>query len=86
MEDRAERQVNGLRVRECGQRRRQPLARHRFARGQGARRRDGAGLGLAIVRAIAQAHGGHVELASEVGKGSTFTVVLPTSPVVGAHA
>jgi two-component system, OmpR family, sensor kinase len=56
----------------------------RFARGQGARRRDGAGLGLAIVRAIAQAHGGHVELASEVGKGSTFTVVLPTRPGEGA--
>jgi two-component system OmpR family sensor kinase len=52
----------------------------RFARGEGARRRDGAGLGLAIVRAIAHAHGGRVELASELGKGSVFTVVVPTGP------
>jgi two-component system OmpR family sensor kinase len=56
----------------------------RFVRGRNAGRRDGAGLGLAIVRAIAQAHGGRVELASEVGEGSVFTVVVPTRPPVGA--
>ena len=50
----------------------------RFARGGGAgRRSDGAGLGLAIVRAIAEAHGGRVELASTPGGGATFTVVVP---------
>jgi two-component system, OmpR family, sensor kinase len=50
----------------------------RFARGgTGPRRSDGAGLGLAIVRAIAEAHGGRVELRSTPGRGSTFTVVIP---------
>jgi signal transduction histidine kinase len=50
----------------------------RFARAAGARRRsEGAGLGLAIVRAIAEAHGGRAELTSMPGAGSTFTVVVP---------
>jgi len=38
---------------------------------------DGAGLGLAIVRTIAQAHGGRVELDSEQGAGARFTIVIP---------
>lgn len=50
----------------------------RFARGGAGRRRgDGAGLGLAIVRAIAEAHGGRVELASPPNAGATFTLILP---------
>ncbi|HYI19255.1 MAG TPA: ATP-binding protein [Solirubrobacteraceae bacterium] len=50
----------------------------RFHRaGDGRRRSDGAGLGLAIVRAIAEAHGGRVELDSREGAGSTFTLVIP---------
>ena len=49
----------------------------RFARGAAARRSDGAGLGLAIVRAIAVAHGGDVVLDGEGGRGSTFSVVIP---------
>ena len=50
----------------------------RFARASASRRRsEGAGLGLAIVRAIAEAHGGHAELASEPGEGARFTVVVP---------
>ena len=40
---------------------------------------DGAGLGLAIVDAIALAHHGRVALATEVGVGSTFTLCLPRS-------
>ena len=37
----------------------------------------GCGLGLSIVRSIVAAHGGQVEVQTEVGKGSTFTVSLP---------
>ena len=38
---------------------------------------QGTGLGLAIARSIVERHGGHVALASTVGKGATLTVVLP---------
>jgi signal transduction histidine kinase len=37
----------------------------------------GSGLGLSLVRHIADAHGGRVTVESEVGKGSTFTIHLP---------
>jgi signal transduction histidine kinase len=50
----------------------------RFARGQGASRRyRGAGLGLAIVASIADAHGGRVLLDGEPGGGARFTIVIP---------
>lgn len=39
--------------------------------------RPGSGLGLAVVRAMAEAHGGRVELDSAPGAGSTFRLVLP---------
>ncbi|NEO29994.1 MAG: HAMP domain-containing histidine kinase [Symploca sp. SIO3C6] len=53
----------------------------RFARASNSRRRsEGSGLGLSIVRAIAQAHGGRVELTSTLGMGSTFTLILPLDP------
>jgi signal transduction histidine kinase len=41
------------------------------------RKKGGTGLGLSISRKIVQLHGGHVDVDSEVGKGSTFTVVIP---------
>jgi two-component system, OmpR family, sensor kinase len=56
----------------------------RFARGAGDRPPDGAGLGLAIVHAIAQAHHGRVELASGEGRGSRFTMVVPATAAVEA--
>ncbi len=49
----------------------------RFVRARGDRHRDGAGLGLSIVRAIAEAHGGRVELRSRPGAGALFTLALP---------
>ena len=52
----------------------------RFARGgAGGRQSDGAGLGLAIVRAIAVAHGGDVLLDTVPWRGSTFSVVIPVA-------
>jgi two-component system sensor histidine kinase BaeS len=41
------------------------------------RQPDGVGLGLAIVRSICSAHGGEVEVASAVDRGSNFKVRLP---------
>ncbi|MCW3982787.1 MAG: PAS domain S-box protein [Candidatus Bathyarchaeota archaeon] len=41
---------------------------------------QGMGFGLAISKRIVEAHGGHISVKSEVGKGTTFTVVLPTEP------
>jgi signal transduction histidine kinase len=37
----------------------------------------GVGLGLAISRGIVEGHGGHIEVASELGRGTTFTITLP---------
>lgn len=45
-----------------------------------SKRRGGTGLGLAMTRRIAKEHGGDVELVSELGKGSSFSIVLPLSP------
>ena len=53
----------------------------RFKRGKGAHLRyGGSGLGLAIAKAIAEAHGGRVELESRLGEGSEFTIVVPRDP------
>lgn len=57
----------------------------RFGRASGAQRADGAGLGLSIVAAIAQAHGGDVQLQSVPGAGSTFVLVLPMGSAPELH-
>jgi signal transduction histidine kinase len=42
--------------------------------------RGGAGIGLPTALAIAQAHGGTIEVDSELGRGSTFHLVVPADP------
>ena len=61
-------------------------AEHIFERFAGGDRSDGAGLGLAIVRAVAEAHGGRVEVDSAVGQGARFTIVIPAEQSGSAPA
>lgn len=59
----------------------QPHVFERFYRVDKARSRQmgGAGLGLAIVKSICSAHGGHVRVQSQEGRGSRFSVELPAA-------
>jgi two-component system OmpR family sensor kinase len=52
----------------------------RFVRLDGGRHVEGAGLGLAITRAVAEAHAGSVEVDSRPGAGARFSVIIPTEP------
>lgn len=51
----------------------------KFVRGAEAKRAGvrGVGIGLALVKRIIEAHGGSIQVDSEPGRGSTFTLVLP---------
>jgi len=60
-----------------------PRLTERFYRVDSGRSREtgGTGLGLAIVKHVLMQHGGHLEVASVIGQGSTFTAVFPASRV-----
>jgi signal transduction histidine kinase len=57
-----------------------PRIFERFHRVENSRSRshEGSGIGLALVRELAGMHGGTVEVASQIDRGTTFTVVVPT--------
>lgn len=57
-----------------------------FERGVATGELKGLGLGLYISRQLAASHGGSLTVASEVGKGSTFTLVLPCTDKLTAPA
>jgi len=54
-----------------------PRVFERFFRGEASRTTPGAGLGLALVKHIVEAHGGRASVASRPGEGTTMRVLLP---------
>jgi two-component system phosphate regulon sensor histidine kinase PhoR len=60
-----------------------PRLTERFYRVDRSRSREsgGTGLGLAIVKHVTQRHGGQLQVSSELGKGSTFSIVWPAARV-----
>ena len=61
------------------------VVRQRFKRTASAQElASGTGLGLSIVETIVAAHGGRLDIHSQVGEGSVFTMRIPLAPVPGA--
>ncbi|HEX4341846.1 MAG TPA: HAMP domain-containing sensor histidine kinase, partial [Verrucomicrobiae bacterium] len=58
----------------------------RLYRGDKSRSQRGLGLGLSLVRAIVQAHGGRADVVSESGKGSEFTMFSPATTAISKPA
>ncbi|HNC43021.1 MAG TPA: hybrid sensor histidine kinase/response regulator [Acidobacteriota bacterium] len=54
-----------------------PIIFDPYRQGQSGKGRLGVGLGLAIVKRIVEAHGGTISATSQLGKGTTFTILLP---------
>ncbi|HXK20285.1 MAG TPA: ATP-binding protein, partial [Polyangiaceae bacterium] len=54
------------------------IFREFFQTGEARRQRVGTGLGLAITRRLVQMHRGFIDLRSQLGRGSLFTIVLPS--------
>lgn len=65
-----------------------PRLTERFYRVDGSRSRDtgGTGLGLSIVKHVVQRHGGELDVTSELGKGSCFSLVFPPARLRRATA
>jgi two-component system phosphate regulon sensor histidine kinase PhoR len=61
-----------------------PRVFERFYKADRARRAGGTGLGLAVVKHTAEAHGGRVEVESRLGEGSSFRIWLPAEASSGA--
>ena len=57
-----------------------------FYRGTNSRREQGFGLGLTTVKSIVESHGWTITAASEVGRGSTFTIRMPAAVVAATTA
>lgn len=55
----------------------QPRIFRRFYRGMAHRAEEGVGIGLYLVRSIAQGQGGYAKVFSQPGQGSTFSLYLP---------
>ena len=61
-----------------------PRIWERLYRGDRSRSRQGLGLGLNYVKAVVDAHGGSIEVASTLNQGSRFSVFLPGGPATDA--